>query len=327
MNMILIGDAVEQLRSLENESVQCCVTSPPYYGLRDYGVDGQIGHEERPEQYVDRLLIVFREVMRVLKKDGTLWLNLGDTYAANISGNGKSNRRDKAEVYVKSRRIPRGSGRYGGGLASATGEVKPKDLFGIPWRVAFALQEYGWYLRQDIIWAKPNPMPESVRDRCTKSHEYVFLMSKNEKYFYDWEAIAQQPSDSYANDSRWKTGSTMVNDKQGYEKALAQNPKAPHRIYSKLKGAGKVNRRSVWTIATEPYKESHFATMPTQLVKLCVLAGSREGDVVLDPFAGSGTTGQVAKELGRKFILIELNSEYKKMIERRTQQECLSEEK
>lgn len=327
MNIILIGDAVEQLRSLENESVQCCVTSPPYYGLRDYGVNGQIGHEERPEQYVDRLLIVFREVMRVLKKDGTLWLNLGDTYAANISGNGKSNRRDKAEVYVKSRRIPRGSGRYGGGLVSATGEVKPKDLFGIPWRVAFALQDYGWYLRQDIIWAKPNPMPESVRDRCTKSHEYVFLMSKNEKYFYDWEAIAQLPSDSYANDSRWKTGSTTLSDKDGYEKSWAQNPKTLHRVFSKLKAPGKVNRRSVWTIATEPYKESHFATMPTQLAKLCVLAGSREGDVVLDPFAGSGTTGQVAKELGRKFILIELNSKYKKMIERRTQQECLSEEK
>ena len=260
---ILIGDVRQQLSTVPDASIQTCITSPPYWGLRDYGNDAQIGLEKSPKEYVAQLVDVFREVRRVLKDDGTLWLNLGDSYASKTS----------------------------------TG-VKAKDLVGIPWRVAFALQEDGWYLRQDIIWAKPNPMPESVTDRCTKSHEYVFLLSKNARYFYDNEAIKEPTStrDSVNRDR----DSTRLNNTPGRSKmgGLKTND-------YELK-----NKRDVWTITTRPFKGAHFAVMPEALVEPCILAGSRIGDTVLDPFMGSGTVGVVASRYGREFIGVEINPEY-----------------
>ncbi len=400
MLTILTGDAIEQLRTLPDESVQCCVTSPPYWGLRDYSTDGQLGLEKTPEEYVEKLVEVFREVRRVLRKDGTLWLNLGDSYAGSgpsgasyqsnttIGRNGKS--RDgnfaisktlgeRGLTYVEKKPIPPPG-------------LKAKDLCGIPWRVAFALQADGWWLRSDIIWAKPNPMPESVTDRPTKSHEYLFLLTKSANYFYDAEAIkeravegldlgilrsikaanGQGPTDRASIDKRLATG---IDIREG-------NP------------SGNRNKRSVWTIATAPYPDAHFATYPPDLIKPCIMAGTsakgccakcgapwerivereksfesgsgRAGNMpngkqdlrasdtnstpdirlgpvistqtlgwqptckhqigagwmvepctVLDPFAGSGTTGMVALELGRKAVLIELNPAYVELIEQR----------
>lgn len=317
MLKIHCGDAVEVMKGMGDNSVQCCVTSPPYWGLRDYGVSGQLGLERTPEEYVGKMVEVFREVRRVLREDGTLWLNLGDSYArqagddsTKASDNGFGNghgtgRTGKSHLLFKS-----------GNNVPPPG-LKAKDLVGIPWRVAFALQADGWWIRQDIIWHKPNPMPESVTDRCTKAHEYIFLMSKSAKYYYDAEAIYTKPSEVYANDCRWDTGGTDTNYKDGYSEAMAQNPKMPHRVFNGKRPTG-INRRSVWTVPSAPYKDSHFATFPPDLIKPCIMAGSKRGDVVLDPFGGSGTTGMVALELGRKAVLIELNPEYVKLAERRT---------
>jgi DNA modification methylase len=277
--------------------VQTCVTSPPYYGLRDYGHAGQIGLEETPDAYVARLVNVFREVRRVLRDDGTLWLNLGDSYARaggtdrQISSTGKVGNTLKTLEMLPCRKQAPPDG------------LKDKDLLGIPWLVAFALRADGWWLRQDIIWHKPNPMPESVTDRCTKAHEYVFLLTKSARYFYDAAAIAEQAERGDAG-SRFDQGKT-----------------AQHQLERQASGAriddGRRNARSVWPIATQPYSGAHFATMPPALAERCVKAGSKSGDMVLDPFGGAGTTGLVADRLGRSATLIELNPEYARLARER----------
>jgi DNA modification methylase len=300
---LYLGDCLEVLRTLPDASVHTCVTSPPYFGLRDYGHDGQIGLEPTPDEYIAKLVSVFREVRRVLKDDGTLWLNLGDSYGA-VGGNtyagfnerwsgtgGAGSKQDATLSGVTDRKINTG--------------LKPKNLLGIPWRVAFALQADGWYLRQDIIWHKPNPMPESVRDRCTKAHEYIFLLSKSPRYYFD----ANEIREPYANGGEWigrdanaarvKSGGNSDRADKG-ARATTGHP------------AGR-NRRSVWTVATKPFKGAHFATFPPALIEPCILAGCPEGGTVLDPFGGAGTTGLVATQAGRDAVLCEINPEYVEM--------------
>ena len=297
INTILHGDVLDKLKEIETESIQCVVTSPPYWGLRDYGSDGQLGLEETPEEYVENMVKVFREVKRVLKDDGTCWLNLGDSYAGNnsrASDGGRAGYGTKRE----------------GVFNNLSGHLKPKDLVGIPWRVAFALQADGWYLRQDIIWHKPNPMPESVTDRCTKSHEYIFLLTKSAKYFYDNDAIAEQ-SLEYGKDKRSDLGNIRYDGKRTLDKS-GKNGQGSFVTINQTR-----NKRSVWKINTKPYKEAHFAVFPPKIPEICIKAGSKEGDTVLDPFFGSGTTGWVAQRLGRKWIGIELNAKYIKIAEKR----------
>lgn len=328
---IISGDALESLRKLPDESVNCCVTSPPYYNLRDYGVDGQIGLEETPEEYIQKLVETFREVRRVLTKDGTLWVNIADSYA----GSGKGRTKDgtaKKETFSKIQRGNEGS--IGGVLTKTKSDYcKPKDLIGIPWMLAFALREDGWYLRSDIIWAKPNPMPESVKDRCTKSHEYIFFLTKSPKYHFDDEAIKE---DSVSLDKR--PSALQRAREKGYSTKDRENPKAylkkapryggkkytenPDQFYRTKSGHAydyrpKRKKRDVWTVSTQPFKGAHFATFPPKLIEPCILAGCPENGIVLDPFAGSGTTGVVAIQNGRDFIGIELNPAYSQMIEQR----------
>ena len=301
-SIILIGDARERLKELPAGSARTCVTSPPYFGLRDYGVDGQMGLEETPDTYVAEMVALFREVWRVLADDGTLWLNLGDSYAGGGGGNynktGVSQAGGQHITNVRNR--PEWLENAG---------VKPKDLIGIPWRVALALQQDGWYLRSDIIWHKPNPMPESVRDRPTKSHEYVFLLTKSPKYYYDHVAVKVEASSATIERNKHKYNGAFKNqflgtpnEKRWQEGRLIENPTFAQD--------GKANRRSVWTIPTKSFKGAHFAVMPEALVEPCVLAGSQEGDTVLDPFTGSGTVAVVANRHGRNFIGTELNPEY-----------------
>ena len=299
---ILQGDCRETLRNLQAGSVQTCVTSPPYFGLRDYGVDGQIGLEPTPAEYVEQMVQVFREVRRVLRDDGTLWLNLGDSYNAHP---GQRKATDKAGEKQQTVR-----GAQAAPSRSVDG-LKPKDLIGIPWRVAFALQADGWYLRQDIIWHKPNPMPESVSDRCTKAHEYLFLLSKSERYHYDAAAIAEASSG----------GSPAGNKRHKYVDA-AESGMTEHRTKAGLLALSGIewetrNRRSVWTIPTQPFAGAHFAVMPEALVEPCILAGCPAGGLVLDPFTGSGTVGAVARRLGREFVGAELNPDYAEMARKR----------
>ena len=294
---ILVGDVRDKLLEIEEQSVQTVITSPPYWGLRDYGNDGQIGLEQKPDEYVAQMVNVFREVWRVLRDDGTLWLNLGDSYAE-----GKMGRDDSGD-----------NGRFGGQRLTpkqrkAPDGFKPKDLVGIPWRVAFALQADGWYLRQDIIWAKPNPMPESVKDRCTKSHEYVFLLTKSHKYFFDNEAI-KEPSVSNVGNAKIRFGGNKYGD--------SNDPKHATKSGNVWEPTETRNKRDVWNIPTKPFKGAHFAVMPEALVEPCILGGSRENDLILDPFAGSGTVGVVAKRLNRNFVGVELNSEYAEIAEKR----------
>ena len=307
---IFHGDCRTVLPSLPDCSVNCCVTSPPYFGLRDYGVDGQLGLEPTPDEYVAQMVDVFREVRRVLRDDGTLWLNLGDSYAGSGKGpagnlGAKHNERHLEKIH---------SGVTPDGL-------KPKDLIGIPWRVAFALQADGWYLRQDIIWHKPNPMPESVQDRCTKAHEYIFLMSKSAKYWYDADAVAEPLAESTREWGGGKGG-------WGPSNANHSTPQGTHG--PALRGDGRCgengdtrNKRSVWTVATQPYKGAHFAVFPPDLIKPCILAGCPQAGAVLDPFGGSGTTAAVAKDLQRHSISIELNEEYMPLQQKRLAQEVL----
>jgi len=357
-SLILQGDVMDKLKEIPNESVQCVVTSPPYWGLRDYGTaqweggdfncdhvdkqkiggqgekskkqhtsegtqliqykneckecgavrkDKQLGLEKTPEEYVENMVEVFREVRRVLKDDGTLWLNLGDSYARTGGDSSK-----KGRHWEDRKNNPNtGHNRYAKDIG-----LKQKDLVGIPWRVALALQQDGWYLRQDIIWYKPNPMPESVKDRCTKSHEYIFLLSKSAKYFYDSKAIAKE-SIEYGRDKRSGAGNIRYQGKRTIDKSGKNGQDSFVTINSTR------NKRSVWTINTKPYKEAHFAVFPEELPTLCIKAGSKKGDVVLDPFFGSGTTGWVAQRLGRKWIGIELNPEYIKIAEKRFNQQDL----
>jgi DNA modification methylase len=323
-------DALEAMRQMPDECVQMCVTSPPYWGLRDYGVDGQLGLERTPEEYVAKMVEVFREVRRVLKADGTLWLNLGDSYASGGRSNYGPPNSMKSNGCKHESRPQQPDG------------LKPKDLVGIPWRVAFALQADGWYLRQDIIWHKPNPMPESVKDRCTKAHEYLFLLSKSERYFYDrtviFEPLQTAEHENYPERARITGRGTQAaaiargNDRSksggfppSYRGSSFNNGKtgAVHPNTGKVPrtdAAGR-NRRSVWTIPTQPYPEAHFATFPPALIEPCILAGARLGDVVLDPFMGAGTTGVVAGKLGRQWIGIEINPEYCRMAEDRIARE------
>lgn len=352
-------DCVSGMQSLPDQSVNMCVTSPPYFGLRDYGVDGQIGLEETPEQFIEKLVSVFREVKRVLRDDGTLWLNIGDSYNSGASGalsgstllGGQKNQENsnRAEGRKKQGHI--------------TG-IKHKDLIGIPWMLAFALRADGWYLRQDIIWHKPNPMPESVTDRCTKSHEYIFLLSKSPKYYYDNVAIMQDVKLSsiqrLSQDIEGQQGSYRVPGKtngamkakaswkgSSFEKGKTGEMMATHGHTRKSgnierkppeergcpegnnknqsgnvpwEGA-KANKRSVWTVSTKPFKEAHFATFPEELIVDCIKAGCPEGGTVLDPFGGAGTTAVVSRKMNRNYILFELNPQYIEIANRRLHSE------
>lgn len=324
---ILVGDVLAVLPALADRSVQTCVTSPPYWGLRDYGVEGQIGLERTPEEYVEKLVGVFREVRRVLRADGTLWLNLGDLYVdggrgadvgSTLAGT-RNNQRESRKACVR---------------ATFKG-LRPKNLVGIPWRVAFALQADGWYLRSDIIWAKPNAMPESVTDRPTKAHEYLFLLAKSPSYYYDANAIREPVAgEPNALRNRWDTKDYVVPGQKPQKRTSRQRKPAgwetgpgAHGSFHRDGRAQEVeqtevrqggrNKRSVWTVATFAYPDAHFATFPPALIEPCVVAGSRRGDVVLDPFGGAGTTGLVADRLGRDAVLIELNPEYADMARER----------
>lgn len=348
---VYCGDALERLKELSDKSVNCCITSPPYYGLRDYGtarweggdpncphfrsdktstghakmadsghpvgdaiyktvcpicgavrIDSQIGIEETPEEYISKLVDLFREVKRVLRDDGTLWVNIGDSYNGS-GGNHKSSHKNDTGFQGK-------SGERCGGRGNRLNTCKPKDLIGIPWMLAFALRADGWYLRQDIIWAKPNPMPESVKDRCTRSHEYIFLLSKSRKYYFDGEGI-KEPSVTYDESIRDRDH-TKLNNTPGRTKmgGLKTNK------YLKR------NKRDVWRVSVSMLKDAHFATFPKSLIAPCVIAGCPKGGVVLDPFSGSGTTGIVSAENGRNYIGIELNPEYVDITKRRVGKEC-----
>jgi DNA modification methylase len=333
------GDSLQVLQTLPDESFHCCVTSPPYWGLRDYGVEGQLGVETSPDDYVRNLVAVFRQVRRVLRSDGTLWLNLGDTYATGVGSAmtpggqafGKANAVIDAGAFPRCQpnRMP-------------IPGLKPKDLVGAPWRVAFALQADGWFLRSEIIWHKPNPMPESVRDRPTKSHEQIFLLSKSERYHYDSESI-KEPA-VCADEARWagtdnglesskswvgtgkstrrfgRAGATAFRG-QGHFRDGDGPANRPGRDLNEV-GAGITrNKRSVWSVATRPFKGAHFATFPPKLIEPCILAGSPRGGTVLDPFAGACTTGVVALRHGRDFVGIELNPQYIEIATKRIQSE------
>ena len=360
VNTILQGDVIERLKDIEDNTIQCVVTSPPYWGLRDYGTatwiggdedcshkreskksektitghknfeemngvgdaiyktkchrcgatreDEQLGLEETPEEYVENMVKVFREVRRTLKDDGTLWLNLGDTYVAN-KGNSKAGFNER--YFGKKFKTDKQSDTYKNTNITIKNPNAPKNLVGIPWRVAFALQQDGWYLRQDIIWHKPNPMPESVTDRCTKSHEYIFLLTKSANYYYDAESIKEK---------------TLTNDNTNRDRdkdRLNNTPGRTRMAGLKTNNYEKRNKRSVWKINTKPYKDAHFAVFPEKLPELCIKAGSKKGDIVLDPFFGSGTTGFVAQRLYRKWLGIELNPEYIKIANKRFVQQEL----
>lgn len=361
---IINADVLDGLAQLDDGSVQTCVTSPPYWGLRDYGtgeweggdaecdhkqgrngsgradgivddraqrnrdgvaaltsrvcakcgarrVDRQLGLERTPGEYVERMVGVFREVRRVLRDDGTLWLNLGDTYTGSQSSNGGYSEKSTLKGFSRPDTKHRIANESGVRVARNHG-LKPKNIVGIPWRVAFALQADGWYLRQDIIWHKPNPMPESVRDRCTKAHEYIFLLSKQSRYYYDNDAIAEE--------------SICAGEVRDYTRNPNQKNNKVDPVLMRTRPKGRViivtdnrNRRSVWTVATQPFSEAHFAVFPPKLIEPCILAGCPAGGIVLDPFCGSGTTGMVALRHGRRFIGIELNAEYVDMAHRRIQ--------
>ena len=297
--MIHTGDCLEVMRGMADQSVHCCVTSPPYWGLRDYKHDGQIGLEQTPDEYVAKMVEVFREVRRVLRDDGTLWLNLGDSYQSGRGMPGGAKKYAEGKHTVDAKQPAR---RFG--LRPTDVPIpglKPKDLVGIPWRVAFALQADGWYLRQDIIWHKPNPMPESVKDRCTKAHEYIFLLSKSPRYHFDAKAIAEPAvgnapgNKNHKGRTAYENGDTKMRTKVGLTEIGARETR---------------NKRSVWTVTTKPFKGAHFAVFPPDLIEPCILAGCPEGGTVLDPFTGSGTTGVVAVKHGRRFVGCELNPEY-----------------
>ena len=297
-NKIYYGDVRETLPKLWQYKAQMCVTSPPYYGLRDYGgEENQVGQEETPEEYINNMVDIFRLVRDNLMDDGTLWLNIGDSYYNYRPGKGQSY--PKQSVSKTKQDLPDKCNKRGNKLEG----LKEKDLIGIPWMLAFALRQDGWYLRQDIIWHKPNPMPESVRDRCTKSHEYIFLFSKNKKYFYDNEAIKEDAKD-------WGVRN-RVNGKYHNKGTGLQ----PHTGLTK--SYPKKNKRSVWSVTNKPYKGAHFAVFPPDLISHCILAGSRVGDLVLDPFMGSGTTAMVSKQLGRDYLGCELHSDYSELAEKR----------
>ena len=292
---ILYGDCRTTIPTI-TEPIQMCVTSPPYYGLRDYGgEDKQIGQEGSPEEFVDQLVEVFKKVRDVMVDDGTLWVNMGDTYY-NYRSDGNY---PKQTVSKTNQDLPNFSPARGNKLKG----LKSKDLIGVPWLLAFALRKDGWYLRQDIIWHKPNPMPESVKDRCTKSHEYIFLLSKSKNYYYDNEAIKEPAKDWGTRD---RTKGKYHNKGTGLSPHTGLNKSYPTK-----------NKRSVWSVTNKPYKGTHFAVFPPDLIEPCILAGSKKGDLILDPFMGSGTTAMVSKQLDRHYIGCELHEEYKSLINSR----------
>jgi DNA modification methylase len=319
VNKIEFGDCRETMRRWKEQGIkaQTCVTSPPYFGLRDYGHEGQLGLEETPEDYIKAMVEVFRCVWDVLEDNGTLWLNIGDSYARNGGGvESKMNTVHKMGVGQKATYLA-------GGMQSINKVpegLKSKDLIGIPWMMAFALRADGWYLRQDIIWHKPNPMPESVQDRCTKAHEYIFLMSKSQKYHYDMDAMKEPAefgehhakySGTYTRHKVVAMQSEGATNGENYQRGMQEAMKDPlHR-----------NKRSVWTVTTKPYAGAHFAVFPTELIEPCILAGAPVGGIVLDPFMGSGTTAQVAQNLGRQYIGCELNPAYLDLQNIRTAQQ------
>ncbi|WP_414664968.1 DNA-methyltransferase [Horticoccus sp. 23ND18S-11] len=316
----MIGDALAHLRALPADSVHCCVTSPPYWGLRDYGVGGQLGLEPTPKDFVVKMVEVFDEVFRVLRPDGTCWVNLGDSYFSG-GGHADSAVNDRRGGYNMANR-PEHEHR-----AFRARNGRPKDLVGIPWRVAFALQDSGWYLRQDIVWHKPNPMPESVRDRCTKAHEYIFLLTKSPRYFFDAASISEPVSGTaHSRGSGVNPKAKVFGQNSRINRDRDPDHQSPAKIRAKQNRSfsaavtGLVerrNKRSVWTVAPRAYRGAHFATFPPQLIEPCILAGCPRGGVVLDPFGGSGTTGAVALQHGRNAILIELNPDYAPLIEAR----------
>lgn len=369
-NRVILGDCRQTMRELIAQGVkaQMCVTSPPYWGLRDYGVAGQLGLEPTLAEFVANMVDVFELVRELLADDGTLWLNLGDSYAGSWGAQGRQGEGAmQGRSIIAARQIAVAARKQSHAGAIRDAGLKPKDLCGVPWRVAFALQEAGWYLRQDIVWHKPNPMPESVGDRCTKAHEYLFLLAKNERYYFDQEAIrepvnggahARAPGNrthkgvaAYDNgDSGHRTKAGLLAYADQFRAPPGVNPKARLPTpsgwdtgaggHDKLTGRYRNkqnasfaaaltdvvdarNKRSVWTVASEPYSEAHFATYPQKLIEPCILAGSRPGDVVLDPFMGSGTTAQVAQRLGRQWLGMELNPDYLPLAERRTAQAAL----
>ena len=333
VNKIFNSCCIDGLKALPDKFAHCCVTSPPYYGLRDYGVSGQIGLEETPEDYIGRLVDVFREVRRVLRNDGTFWLNIGDSYAGSGHGylseiRGKQ-ATNKGTLFMENRPptiVPVG--------------LKPKDLIGIPWMLAFSLRADGWYLRQDIIWHKPNPMPESVKDRCTKSHEHIFLLSKSAKYYFDHEALLEPAAYDGRKDTTFKgsdkySGADTGLGKQSFSTTGHDRWKQKISVFgnknqtgTKRKDAGNAwtylparSKRDVWTVCTEPEPEAHFACFPQKLIVDCIKAGCPEGGIVLDPFMGSGTTAVVARKLNRNYVGFELNAEYVKIAERKLRRE------
>jgi DNA modification methylase len=330
LNKIYNGNSLHVLKELPDNSIDCCVTSPPYWGLRNYNHDEQIGMEETPDKFIQSLVDVFNEVKRVLKPQGTLWLNLGDTYSAHkdcksvadtLRVGGKS---EEANVIEKGKSNSRNSK-----LLKSVG-LKNKDLVGIPWMAAFALRSSGWYLRQDIIWHKPNPMPESVTDRCTKAHEYIFLMSKSEKYYYDNVAIQEKSITGDGSSPRGSLGvvGNLNSGKRDVRTGKGRIAYGGKRNGSKGEGQESFvsitevrNKRSVWTVTTKPYSDAHFATFPQDLIVDCIKAGCPENGIILDPFMGAGTTALVAKKLNRNFIGIELNPDYVKIAERRLRKE------
>jgi DNA modification methylase len=354
INKIHNMDCLEGLKKLADNSIDCCVTSPPYYGLRNYGVSGQIGLEETPELFIDKMVLVFNEVNRVLKPTGTLWVNMGDSYASGSKDRNchrvvhRSTLSGSKETQAQSLKQ----------INKIVGDLKPKDLIGVPWMLAFALRNSGWYLRQDIIWSKPNPMPESVTDRCTKAHEYIFLLSKSNKYYFDAEAIKTKANSITTkmpdgwDSGKGSHGSFHVNGREKGEKIFpGRNPrpgidtKGGNQSSEKgipamglngngfkghsgnydpegnLIGGGMANKRSVWTVTTKPFKEAHFATFPEDLIVDCIKAGCPENGIVLDPFMGGGTTALVARKLNRNFTGFELNPEYIKIAEHRLEKE------
>ena len=306
INKILQGDVLARLKDIPDNYVQMVCTSPPYWALRDYGAEGQFGLEPTPEGYVEKLVEIGQELKRVLRDDGTFWLNLGDTYW----GGGWRG----AGLNKHSGNVQKGHQGSHCGDAMSMGKgshslIKPKDMVGIPWRSAFGLQADGWYLRQDIIWSKPNPMPESVVDRCTKAHEYIFLLSKSKNYYYDSNAIKQPYKENT------KPGSQFGGKKGNSELGMKSKLQKSEQGYFEMKDGA--NMKSVWNIPVRPFKGAHFATFPEKIPELCIRAGSKEGDIVLDPFFGSGTTGWVAQRLGRNWLGIELNPDYIKIAEER----------
>ena len=375
-NKIICGDSLEKLKELPDGVADCCITSPPYYGLRDYGTgkwvggdpnckhesaklstrfertmtetsakqktnagsdvkqyikvcslcgavreDKQIGLEETPEAYIEKLVDLFREVRRVLRDDGTLWVNIGDSYA----GSGKGRNGDGTASVDPNSKQATSLGTINGNLKkSNAGDAKAKDLIGIPWMLAFALRNDGWYLRQDIIWHKPNPMPESIKDRCTKSHEYIFLLSKKPQYYFDYESIQEEATGYDGRKDTMNKGSQKYSEEYMPKQTGETMASRKHERWQFKNECPVRNKRDVWSVCTKPNNEAHFATFPEELIKPCILAGSRLGGVVLDPFFGSGTTGRVAREYGRQYIGIELNPEYVEMANRRAVEVQLS---